>query len=216
MVDYNSTVKIKTKGAFEIDKELHKNHSNRIIPISLLYYYIYNISPSYFIKNYLTFCNNKQLFDNINVSNIIVNNKNVIYYGVYDFFKEAKSKISDKKGESEIIYLSVNKGKVQKSKLQKINRYLVTKRGGKILKFYKTDKSLSQVVAGKFSMKIYNNLTEINSTNFYDSSECEKINKEINFSYYITETMKIINAISKTSKINFDVNLTEQKQLSLF
>lgn len=45
--------KVKTKGAFDIDLELHKNRSERIVPIAVRRYFVDNISLEETIKNHL-------------------------------------------------------------------------------------------------------------------------------------------------------------------
>jgi len=50
-VDING--KVKTKGAFDIDLELHKNRSERIVPIAVRRYFVDNISLEETIKNHL-------------------------------------------------------------------------------------------------------------------------------------------------------------------
>jgi len=45
--------KVKFKGAFEIDRDFHKNHSKRIVAIAVANYFINNISPEMTIKNHL-------------------------------------------------------------------------------------------------------------------------------------------------------------------
>lgn len=56
IAQYNNG-KLKLKGCFEIDKELHKDHSMRIVPIALKQYFIDNIPISDTIKNH------KDIFD---------------------------------------------------------------------------------------------------------------------------------------------------------
>jgi len=51
---------IKVKGAFEIDKELYKDNSSRIVPLALQEYYVKGTDPVKFIEshtNILDFCN---------------------------------------------------------------------------------------------------------------------------------------------------------------
>jgi hypothetical protein len=208
-------VKIKTKGAFEIDKELHKNHSSRIIPICLLHYFVNKTPSQDIINNYLEFSNRMNSGEN---SKLIVNGNPIIYHGIYDFFKEVKSKTSDKKGDSEIIFMNVSKGIISENKLQKINRYLVSNRGGRLLKKYKSDKNASKVVAGKFNISIYNDLNFINSNSFSDLTDqnVTSIYNSINKRYYTSEIVKIIDSVNKTQSIKTDINFNNSQQLKLF
>lgn len=45
---------IKTKGDFEIDKDIHKDHSMRIIRIAMMRYFVYNIPVKETIENHLS------------------------------------------------------------------------------------------------------------------------------------------------------------------
>jgi hypothetical protein len=59
---------IKFKGAFEIDKDFHKNHSKRIVPIALANYYVKKVPFHETIYNHLTgtnysFCDNYGVYD---------------------------------------------------------------------------------------------------------------------------------------------------------
>jgi hypothetical protein len=46
---------IKFKGAFEIDRDYHKNHSKRIVPVALANYFINNVPVEKTILNYLNY-----------------------------------------------------------------------------------------------------------------------------------------------------------------
>lgn len=50
----NTKGKIKTKGAFDIDLELHKNRSERIVPIAIKRYFVNNVPVEDTIKNHLS------------------------------------------------------------------------------------------------------------------------------------------------------------------
>lgn len=59
---------IKFKGAFEIDRDFHKNHSKRVVPIALANYYIHDVPVSDTIKTHLdgtsySFAENHGIFD---------------------------------------------------------------------------------------------------------------------------------------------------------
>ena len=50
----NTKGKVKTKGAFDIDLELHKNRSERIVPLAVKRYFVDNISVEETVKNHLS------------------------------------------------------------------------------------------------------------------------------------------------------------------
>ena len=84
---------IKFKGMFEIDRDFHKNHSKRIVPLTLAEYFINGVKPDDYIKNYL---------DN-NSTNIVKEydystNQPIFYthHNIYDFCIGSKMKGSNK------------------------------------------------------------------------------------------------------------------------
>ncbi len=50
----NTKGKVKTKGAFDIDLELHKNRSERIVPLAVKRYFVNNIPVEETVKNHLS------------------------------------------------------------------------------------------------------------------------------------------------------------------
>ena len=50
----NTKGKVKTKGAFDIDLELHKNRSERIVPLAIKRYFVNNVPVEDTIKNHLS------------------------------------------------------------------------------------------------------------------------------------------------------------------
>ena len=119
--------KIKHKGCFEIDKELHKDNSFRIVPIALENYYIKGIPVEDTIKNHkniLDFCGRIKIDSRFELE----------FHSIkYD--------------ESNQPYKSIEQ-------LQKVTRYLVTKNGGTIYKKNK-DGKLTGINVG-YMMNIYN------------------------------------------------------------
>ena len=65
----NTKGKVKTKGAFDIDLELHKNRSERIVPIAVKRYFVNNVPVEDTIKNHL----------------FVGNYGNIENQGIYDF-----------------------------------------------------------------------------------------------------------------------------------
>lgn len=142
--------KVKHKGCFEIDKELHKDNSFRIVPIALEKYYKENIPIETTIKNHqniLDYC-----------GRIKIDNR---------FKLQFHSIKIDKSGNS---YKSIED-------LQKVTRYLVTINGGTI---YKKDikGKLTGINVG-YTFQIYNIHNKIkqdfNIDYLFYIRECNKI-----------------------------------------
>ena len=142
--------KIKHKGCFEIDKELHKDNSFRIVPIALENYYIKGIPIEQTLKNHkniLDFCGRIKIDSRFELE----------FHSIkYD--------------ESNQPYKSIEQ-------LQKVTRYLVTKNGGTIYKKNK-DGKLTGINVG-YMMNIYNVNNKIIDDFDIDYSfyirECNKI-----------------------------------------
>jgi hypothetical protein len=109
---------IKFKGAFEIDRDYHKNHSKRIVPIALADYFIRGIKPEETIYNHLNNC--KEPFK-----------YNPYYenYGIYDFCLGAKMK-----GQNELFKRTIEGYKIVDEPLARMNRYYVSKKGYELIK----------------------------------------------------------------------------------
>lgn len=93
-----SPTNIKFKGAFEIDRDFHKNHSKRIVPLALAEYFINGIKPEDYIPNYLDYNSTTVVKDFDKAS------QQPIYYdhhGVYDFCIGSKMKGKNKLYERE-------------------------------------------------------------------------------------------------------------------
>lgn len=142
--------KIKHKGCFEIDKELHKDNSFRIVPIALENYYIKNIPIEETIKN---------------------------HQDILDFCGRIKI---DSRFELEfhsIKYDETNQPYKSIEALQKVTRYLVTKNGGTIYKKNKEGK-LTGINVG-YTMNIYNihnkTVKDFNIDYSFYIRECNKI-----------------------------------------
>lgn len=91
---------------------------------------------------------------------------------------------SKSNGEWEQVAHSIENGIPETKKLQKINRYYVSKSGCKILKVNKNDKREIQLEAGKWLQTIFN-----------DQIEKEWSEYDIDFSYYLKAIEKEINNI---------------------
>ena len=142
--------KIKHKGCFEIDKELHKDSSFRIVPIALENYYIKGIP----------------------VEDTIKNHKNIL-----DFYGRIKI---DNRFELEFhsIKNDINNQPFKSiEKLQKVTRYLVTKNGGTIYKKDKNNKLIGVNIG--YTCNIYNinnsSVDDFNINYLFYIRECNKI-----------------------------------------
>ena len=180
--------KIKLKGDFEIDKELHKNHSQRIVPLAIYKYYFENISIENTIKNHI------DIFD---FCKAVKGNKNIKF--VDRRWDKKENKYIDKK--------------LQK----KVNRYIVSNTGTKLIKILnplldkdgkdKRDKLNKYRKEHPQQTELFNNInddiliakdrnSEIEAgykTTVLNNIKSKNIkNYDINYNYYIDECYKII------------------------
>lgn len=147
---------IKFKGAFEIDKEFHKDPSMRIVPIA--------------VKEY--FVNGK------NVEETIKNHKNI-----YDFCLRLKT---NSKSTPKLLYLQ--NGEIKEQLLNRTTRYYISNNGGTLVKDFGEGRQ-SGVNVG-YSVTIFNKYIE---KDFKDYN--------INYSFYIAEAKKLINAVEQGGQL---------------
>jgi DNA polymerase elongation subunit (family B) len=140
---------IKHKGAFEIDKEIHKDQSMKVVRIAL----------------------EKYFFEGIPVEQTIRNHDNI-----YDFCKRYKAT----KGWTPI-YKYIECGEVVSETLSKNVRYYISSDGNSSLTKVHDDGRVIQVESGK-SVRAFNQYIELE-------------NYQIDYSYYIAETYKLIYAV---------------------
>ena len=183
--------KYKFKGAYEIDKDYHKNHSKRIVAIAAANYFINGKTPEETILNYF---NEKSLLFAKN-------------YGIFDFCIGWKS-IKGSKLQERII----NGAKVKDKKLGKVNRYYVSTNGNDLIKVLPPleknkiteveklkKKSPGQInifdfIEDKYTIEPKNRESFIEAGwkstlfNVYNKSKYN-----LNYDYYIKETYKLIN-----------------------
>ena len=187
--------KVKFKGCFEIDRDYHKNHSKRIIPLALANYYINDIQPEETIYNHLNKDDNYSFADN---------------HGIYDFCLGAKMKGSNKLYSRSIISNNI----VDKS-LNKMNRYYVSNNGCELIKKlppleknYLTETEKHNLKTGDIQLDIFSIIEDVRvepedrESNLEAGWKCTLFNKyeesdnyDINYDYYIKECNKIINNI---------------------
>lgn len=109
---------IKYKGCFEVDKEIFKDNSMRIVPIALEKYFIEGIPIEQTIRNHTD---------------------------IMDFAMMLKI---NKSSTAYFTSLTPDKTGITKQKLSRITRYLVTKYGGGLSVFYNGSTSEKRVVTG--------------------------------------------------------------------
>lgn len=106
----------KFKGAFEIDKAWHKDHSMRIVPLAVARCLTQGISPEMTIRNHFR----KDEYEDLEFKP----GKFCKSYGIYDFCSAARAK-GGGKYRTELVY----EGQLIKAPLPKTNRYYVSNEG---------------------------------------------------------------------------------------
>lgn len=107
---------VKFKGAYEIDRDFHKNHSKRIVAIAAANYFINGVPPNITIDNHLNYTDYTFGAEYIN-------------HGVYDFCIGNKSKFNNK------LFKRTRKGtNIIDTELGKVNRYYVSNSGNELIK----------------------------------------------------------------------------------
>lgn len=185
----------KFKGAFEIDRDYHKNHSKRIVAIAVANYFINNISPETTINNHL------KGWDYDFAKN----------YGIYDFCIGAKMT-----GKNKLYKRTVKGVKTTDDKLYKVTRYYVSNKGSELIKklppleknYLTNTEKIKQ--SSPNQLDIFDIVKDVKidpkerETNIEAGWLCTVFNKymdkkeaeyNINYKYYILEAYKIINKI---------------------
>lgn len=188
---------VKFKGAFEIDRDFHKNHSKRIVPLALANYFINNIPVDNTIKTHLQNNHfNAMPYD-------FAEN-----YGIYDFCLGAKMT------KGNILYARSYEGaSVNDEELFKVTRYYVSNDGVELIKklpalekAYIPDTAkqpINQVNIFDFIEDTTLVEPEDRETNIESGYKCTVFNQykegpyDINYDYYINECNKIINIINQ-------------------
>ena len=186
---------IKFKGAYEIDRDFHKNHSKRIVALAAANYFINGVQIKDTIDNHLKTNDYKFGYDYKN-------------YGIYDFCIGNKSKYNNKLFER-----TRNGVTVTDSELGKVNRYYVSTTGGELIKKLPP---LEKNFIG-LTDKIKTETGQINIFDFVDDVKIEPGDREtnieagynctlfnvykesdydINYSYYYKEANKLIQTIN--------------------
>ena len=156
--------KTKCKGLFEFNNlALHKNKSFLVIPKAIYEYYVNGVKPEDYLNT------NTNIFD---------------YCGAVKAKGDWNFKIT------EIIQNDKDESVLKDTKLQKLNRYYISKTGHKIIK-YNPDGREIQTEAGKWRQTLCNNMDTIDS---------DINNLNINYEYYLERIYKEIEAISSINK----------------
>jgi len=197
---------IKFKGVFEIDRDYHKNHSKRIVSLSLANYFINNIEPIDTITNYLT-NNSIDIIKEWDYDN----NKPIFYeyHGIYDFCLGAKMK-----GSNELISREWIDNTINEKELSKMTRYYVSNKGVDLIKRLPPLEKNFLTETDKFKLKT--NTEQVNIFDFIEDVKIEPTDREenleaghkctvfnhyindnydLNYDYYINECNKIINIL---------------------
>lgn len=186
--------KIKFKGCFEIDRDYHKNHSKRIVPLALANYYLNGEVPESTIMNHL---DNKLDYSFGKV------------HGIYDFCIGSKMK-----GSNKLYSRSIEGTTIIDDELNKMNRYYVSNDGVELIKKlpptetnYLTDTDKHNAKVGNTQINIFDIIEDVKidpqdrESNLEAGWKCTLFNKytegdyNINYDYYINECYKIIKNI---------------------
>lgn len=165
--------KIKYKGDFEIDKDPHKNNSQRIVPIALSEYFTKGIPIQEVIGN---------------LGYIFQNGDREEQVSIYDY-------CIGRKKNSSCEYWVINKGIAEKLK-DKVVRYYIRKQSGKKLmkKFIKGKKegSLDAINKG-FEVEVF--------MDYKKPEEVSEEGYQVDENYYKNECIKIIKDIESGTRI---------------
>lgn len=198
---------VKYKGAYEIDRDYHKNHSKRIVALATAEFFINKTDPKEFIKNYLKE-NTTRLIKEWDYDN----DKPIFYktYGIYDFCIGNKSKANNT-----LYKRTYSNSEIKDEKLGKVNRYFVSKEGCSLIKILPPlDKSFiteteKQKTINPNQINMFDFIEDEFKVDPKDREECieagfqctlfnifeEKKDYNINYDYYLEEVNKLIRPI---------------------
>lgn len=173
--------KVKHKGDYVIDRELHQDHSMLVIPKAVEAYYVNNVPIEEFIKNHNDifdfFKRVKLKGESVLVERSKINN---------DRIEQIRKDLKKKKSNKELLLTELLEILINDTVIQKLSRYIVTKEGEVLIKkmpplndneYREFNIEKNQVV------KVYNNLSSVN---------IEEIRSNINYEYYIEEAKKLL------------------------
>lgn len=207
--------KVKYKGAFEIQKELHKDNSFKVVPLAISNYFVNRIPVEETVKNHRNiydFCGRQKFGkDSYGETHTIKDEEGLTYNEALEIFNrdwtdyEGNTYIKKEWIDNNLPYdrMSVHKEDALQSilyssrrsisnveKQQKNVRYYISTPGHTFIKQYK--KGTSEIINKGFEVTVFNDFVE---------KEWNEYN--INYNFYIMECKKILEVI-------------ETKQMSLF
>lgn len=227
---------IKFKGAFEIDRDYHKNHSKRIIPIALANYFVYGVDVEYTIKTHLEaedypFAKNYGIYDFCIGAKMIGNNKLVQrkLKGATKFGKNDKRELVSLYGYGELVrdfYVKDLKGAklddifdlcyqssplIEDVPLSKTTRYIVSNDGYQLIKKMPFLKSKLKSYKKKYK-EFYKKKYPSENFDIIDDIEIVLPDRETNIEsgYFCTVVNKIKDS---TYDINYDYYIAECKKI---
>lgn len=196
---------IKFKGCFEIDRDYHKNHSKRIVALSLANYYLNGIKPEESIYSHMK----DSVIAVAKSKNKDGSIKYYDCYGIYDFCIGAKMK-----GTNKLYRRSISGVSIIDEELSKMNRYYISNEGYDLIKKlppgdknYITDTEKHNAKVGGNQLNIFDEIEDVKvdpsdrEENLEAGWKCLLFNKyndsehDINYDYYINECYKIIKNI---------------------
>lgn len=202
---------IKFKGCFEINRDYHKNHSKRIVPVALANYYINNVPIKETILNHFNTTEYNIPADKKSHTNIPQDKDYYQSYGIFDFCIGSKMK-----GSNKLFEKIIDKLEIIYKPLQKVNRYYVSKDGNEFIKklpplekSYIPATELHKQKVDSNQMNIFDIVSDETivdpkdrESNLEVGWKCtlfnnfiEKENYNINYDYYIKECNKILNKL---------------------
>lgn len=202
---------IKYKGCFEINRDYHKNHSKRIIPLALANYYINNVPIETTILNHFNTKEYNIPIDKKSHTNIPQDKDFYQSHGIYDFCIGSKMK-----GSNKLIERITHSSTIENRYLQKVNRYYISNNGNEFIKILpaleKSYLPATELHKQKVDSNQLNIFDVVNDETLVEPKDRESnleagwkctlfndfIDKEtydINYKYYIQECKKIINKL---------------------
>jgi len=167
--------KVKYKGAYEIMKDYHKDNSQRVVNIAVARYFVNDIPIEDTIINH---CQVTEYPD------LTIKGKPVKSHCHFDFMKMIRARGAGKKGRPKMIYFD----KIGEKEMPRLNRYYISKKGGKLIKRYK-DKTETTVLSGPYFINVVNKGA---NSHVYD---------DINYDYYLREARKLIEPIAGNKQL---------------
>lgn len=212
IIDHNT---IKFKGAFEINRDYHKNHSKRIVPLALANYFVNKISPEQTITNHFKTEYYNLPIDKKANTNFDEQDDSYRSYGIYDFCIGSKMKRDGRTGKQNLLYKrTYTKEGIKDEVLGKVNRYYVSNEGHSLIKkmpplersfISETEKHKQSVDSSQID--IFSVIEDVKvepkdrEENIEAGYNCTLFNRykegpyHINNDYYINEVYKIIKVI---------------------